>query len=84
MLIGMALALALAGGCDESDDDDDDADAEPSAPGSCEWAGQTYAAGASWPKDACNVFVCLDGEVICTDVLCLDAGVDAGAGADAD
>jgi hypothetical protein len=82
MLIGMMLALA--GGCDESDDDDDVADANASAPGSCEWEGQTYAPGASWPKDACNVFVCLDGEIICTDVLCLDAGAGVDAGVDAD
>ncbi len=70
LLVGAAaLTSCLLGG---------DGDDGPPPPGGCRFMGRTYEAGDRWPAgDNCNTCGCLDGEAVCTQVLCLDGGIDA-------
>src|SRR5690349_1253194 len=70
--VGGAVVLAACGG-----DDDGDGSTAP-----CTYMGQSYREGDEFPAgDNCNACTCLDGSVVCTDVLCFDSGVPDAAGA---
>jgi hypothetical protein len=56
-------APAPGGPFDDDDDDDDE---------TCEFEGETYEIGETWPLDECNVCVCTVDGPYCTFMLCLD------------